>query len=92
MILKQMYQSVEENEFKASEDRRVKKKLEVENSELTTELLELQSQMENHDEFSKNAQRAFESARDTFQQEKQDIIDRMEREKIEWCDRQHGNY
>ena len=87
-----MNQTVEETELKAQEDRRVKKRLEIENGELRDEVLALQSQMENHDQFSKNAQRAFESARDTFQQEKQDIIDKMEREKIEWCDRQHGNY
>ena len=48
--------------------------------------------MENHKDFTEHAQKAFESARDAFNREKQDLIDKMEREKIEWCDRQHGHY
>ena len=87
-----MNQTVDETEDRAQEQIRMTKRLESENSNLRHEMQTLQDQLENYEQFNSNAQRAFESARDTFNQEKRDLIDRMEREKIEWCDRQHGHY
>ena len=92
IILKQMNQTVDEQEEKNQAGIRVRQNLEQENNELREQVQALQEQLERHEEFNQNAQSALESARDTFNKEKRDLVDKMERDKAEWCDRQLAHY
>ena len=87
-----MNQTVDEAEEKNQAGLRVRQNLEQENSELREQVQSLQEQLESHEEFNQNAARAVESARDTFNKEKRDLVDKMERDKAEWCDRQLAHY